>query len=175
MTKTNTNKVLSILCVLVLSGCAVTTGTTTMAKPTATASSSSKWADRGLKRLDAAGCSGTECTIAVRASDCELGISPYYLIVTKRNVLLRWVIQDKGYTFPASDGIFFKPNSIAGSRAEFDRCGRVNPTTWQCMDRNVNPPMAFWYGVKILKPDGRTLCTIDPVIINDNGFEEYVE
>lgn len=167
MATTKTHMMLSIACALALSGCAIAGGSGGAAAG-ASSSVSSRWADNKLQPLDAAKCSGTECTIAVHASDCTVSISPHYLIVTKRNVLLRWVIQDKGYTFPASDGIFFKPGSLAGARGEFERCGRVNATTWQCLDRNVTPPMAFWYGVNVLKPDGKTVCTIDPVIVNDN-------
>ena len=169
---------LAIACALAVAACA--TGSETSRTTASSGSASSRWVDRELSRLDAAGCNGTRCTIAVRAKDCDPaanpavtpGVSPYYLIVTKKRVVIRWVIVDEG-TFPAKDGVYFKRGS-ENAAAEFERCGRVDPKTWECLDKNVNPPMAFWYGVNVLKPDGKTLCTRDPVIINDAGTEEFV-
>lgn len=163
-----TNKTLVIACAAILAGCAVAAEP---AKPTGDKPVSSRWADKKLLKLDAAGCVGTECVIAVRIRDCKIGISPYYLVVDKRDVKLRWVIQDKGYTF-ADDGLSFKEHGSPGAKEEF-RCGRTNPTTWQCIDRNSRVG-AYFYAVKVLKPDGKTACTLDPVIINDNGVEEWV-
>lgn len=168
---------LAIASALAVAGCA--TGPGTSKTPGSSGAASSRWVDRELVRLDAAGCNGTRCTIAVRAKDCNPGasppvtpgVSPYYLIVTKKRVELRWVIVDEG-TFPTRDGVYFKKGS-ENAAAEFERCGRVDSKTWECLDKNANPPMAFWYGVNVLKPDGRTLCTLDPVIINDAGTEEF--
>lgn len=123
----------------------------------------------GLTRASAAKCegTGTVCTIAVAAPDCAVSASPEYVIVTGKNVKLRWVIQTKGYTFPPTDGIFFKEKLSLGRTTEFDACARVNATTWQCRDKNENPPMFFKYGINVLKPDGSACKTLDPTIIND--------
>lgn len=121
----------------------------------------------GLTNLSAAKCSGAQCTIAVAAPDCAIAATPEYLIVTSKNAKLRWVIQTKGYTFPEKDGIFFKKEYNAKYSSEFDNCGRVNDTTWECRDKNVNPPMVFKYGINVLKPDKSACRTLDPTIIND--------
>ncbi len=124
---------------------------------------------QGLTRATAAKCEGTRtvCTIAVVAPDCAIQASPEYVIVTGKNVKLKWVIQTKGYTFPEKEGIFFKEKRSVGDGKEFDQCARVNATTWQCRDKNENPPMFFKYGINVLKPDGSACKTLDPTIIND--------
>ena len=123
----------------------------------------------GLTRASAAKCSGSACTVAVTAPDCTIEANPEYLIVTGKNVKLRWVIQTKGYTFAEKDGIFFKKEYNPGYSSEFDSCGRVNDTTWECRDKNVKPPMVFKYGINVLKPDKSACKTLDPTIINDMG------
>jgi hypothetical protein len=129
----------------------------------------------GLTTASAAKCegNGTVCTLAVTAPECAVTVKPEYLIVTGKNVKLRWVIQTKGYTFPETKGIFFKEKYSAGYASEFDNCRRVNATTWECTDKNAKPPMFFKYGVNVLKPDNSACKTLDPTIFNDMG--EIVE
>jgi hypothetical protein len=123
----------------------------------------------GLTAASAAKCEGDEstCTIVVNALDCAVSAKPEYVIVTGKNVKLRWVIQTKGYTFPKTDGIFFKEKMSVGSTREFEKCARTNPTTWQCHDKNEKPPMFFKYGINVVKPGGEACETLDPTIIND--------
>lgn len=137
--------------------------------PAAGAAEPKPRAKSGLTKATVAKCegSGTVCTIGVAAPDCAISASPEYVIVTGKNVKLKWVIQTKGYTFPEKEGIFFKEKYSVGDPKEFDECGRVNATTWQCRDKNEKPPMFFKYGINVLKPDGSACKTLDPTIIND--------
>jgi hypothetical protein len=123
----------------------------------------------GLTAASAAKCEGdgTTCTIAVTVSGCTIGVKPEYVIVTGKKVLLRWVIQTKGYTFPGRDGIFFKKGLSAGAEGEFEDCRPTGAATWQCLDKNAKPPMIFKYGINVLKPDGAPCGALDPTIIND--------
>jgi hypothetical protein len=146
------------------------------APPAAPASAAQDATPKGAAPASTKRCDKGDCETKVAIASCTApGVTPdpwTIEIDTKhKNVRMLWTITTPGYTFAATDGIFFKGPGKEKARGEFTGCKLANKegTQFECKNKNddgTGKRREFPYGITVLK-DAKPCAVLDPTVVND--------